>query len=361
MHLVSTPDNPVPPGAVVAVARAVDGVQLRTARWVPTSALRGTVAILQGRSEFIEKYFETISQLLARGFAVATIDWRGQGGSARQLKNPRKGHIDDFGLFERDLNALVEDVLGPSCPQPWFGLCHSMGGAIMLSIAHADRCPFERVVMTAPMIWPYGLAYPRAARLVVEILDALGFGGFFTPGGGGVNTTPPFKGNVLTSDPVRYARSASVLAANPDLSLGLWTIGWAHAAFRLWERFADPEYAREILSPPMLVIGSGADKVVDLGAMERFVSRQRSARLIVIDGAEHEILMERDIFRDQFWAAFDKFIPGVEGERARTPLAARLAALEKEERNGPAPELRKLHQGGAGRPWRLGGARKGGR
>ena len=120
-------------------------IQLRTARWVPQTALRGTVVVLQGRSEFIEKYFEVIGELLARGFAVAAMDWRGQGGSARQLKNPRKGHIDDFSLFERDLGALVDDVLGPSCPQPWFGLCHSMGGAIMLSIAHAGRCPFERL------------------------------------------------------------------------------------------------------------------------------------------------------------------------------------------------------------------------
>jgi len=26
-------------------------------------------------------------------------------------------------------------------------------------------------------------------------------------------------------------------------------------------------------------------------------------------------MMERDTFRDQFWAAFDAFIPGVENER----------------------------------------------
>lgn len=317
MHLVSTPDNPVPPGAVVAMARAVDGVQLRTARWVPQTALRGTVAILQGRSEFIEKYFETIADLLARGFAVATMDWRGQGGSARQLRNPRKGHVDDFSLFERDLGALVDDVLGPSCPQPWFGLCHSMGGAILLSIAHADRCPFDRVVLTAPMIGPAGLRYPRAAHLFVEIFDTLGFGGAFAPGGRGASVmTMPFKDNVLTSDPARYARSAGVLAASPDLALGWWTIGWAHAAFRLWARFEDPDYARQILGPPMLVVGSGADRVVDMQAIERFVSRLRSGRLIVIDGAQHEILVERDALRDKFWAAFDKFIPGVEGERA---------------------------------------------
>jgi lysophospholipase len=317
MHLVSTPENPIPPGAIVAMARAVDGVQLRTAHWAPQTATRGTVAILQGRSEFIEKYFEVIGQLLARGFAVATMDWRGQGGSARQLKNPRKGHIDDFSLFERDLGALVDDVLGPSCPQPWFGLCHSMGGAIMLSIAQAGRCPFERTVLTAPMIGPAGLRYPRAAHTLVEILDTLGFGGAFAPGGRGASVmVRPFEDNVLTSDPARYARSGHVLDAAPELGLGWWTIGWAHAAFRLWRRFEDSDYARQILGPPMLVVGSGRDRVVDLRAIERFVSRLRSARLIVIDGAEHEILVERDALRDQFWAAFDKFIPGVEGERA---------------------------------------------
>jgi lysophospholipase len=323
MQLVSTPDNPAPPGAVVAMARAVDGVQLRTARWIPQTAVRGTVALLHGRSEFIEKYFEIIGQLLERGFAVATMDWRGQGGSARQLKNPRKGHIDDFSLFERDLGALVDDVLGPSCPQPWFGLCHSMGGAIMMSIAHAGRCPFERVVLTAPMLG-VDLRYPRAVHMTAEILDTLGFGAAFAPGGRGRSVMMlPFEGNVLTSDPVRYAKSANVLAADPSLGIGWWTVGWAHAALRLWKRFDDPDYARQVPGPPMLVIASGDDQVVDSRAIERFVSRLRTGRLIVVDGARHEILVERDVFRDQFWAAFDTFIPGVEGERVMRAAAAR--------------------------------------
>ena len=101
------------------------------------------------------RYFETIGQLLARGFAVAALDWRGQAGSARQLKNPHKGHIDDFSLYERDLNAFVTEVLGPSCPRPWFGLCHSMGAAIMLGIAHLGAI--------ALILWPIdaliGLAF----------------------------------------------------------------------------------------------------------------------------------------------------------------------------------------------------------
>jgi lysophospholipase len=316
MHLVATPDNPIPNGAITAMARASDGVRLRTARWVPTTAVRGTVAVLGGRAEFIEKYFEVVRELLARGFAVAMIDWRGQGGSERQLKNPRKGHIDDFSIFERDVSALVEDVLGPSCPQPWFGLCHSMGAAIMLSIAHEGRCPFERLVLTAPMIGLAGLRYPKAARALAETLDALGLGGMFSPGGNSTSiSTMPFANNVLTSDPVRYARSSDVIAAEPSLGLGWPTVGWVHAAFRLMSEFAEADYPRQLLTPA-LVVASGADRVIDIRAIERFATRLKAGRMVVIEGARHEILVERDDLRDLFWAAFDQFIPGVEGAKA---------------------------------------------
>lgn len=317
MRLVPTPDNPIPLGAIVAAARAVDGVRLRTARWVPARAPRGTVVILGGRAEFIEKYFESIQQLLDRGFAVATMDWRGQGGSARQLKNPRKGHIDDFSLYERDLDALVSEVLDPSCPRPWFGLCHSMGAAILLAVARAGRCPFDRLVLTSPMIALAGFRRPRAVRLLVEALDALGLGGAFAPGGGSkIVALRPFAGNVHTSDPARYARVSGVVAAEPELGLGWPTVGWLHAAFRLMREFEDPDFPRRVLTP-ILVVASGADRVTDTRAAERFAARLRAGRLIVVDGAEHELMMERDVFRDRFWAAFDAFIPGVEGEKAR--------------------------------------------
>lgn len=317
MRLVATPANPIPEGAVVASIRAVDGVKLRAARWVPPVAPRGTVALLGGRAEFIEKYFETIQDLLDRGFAVAAIDWRGQGGSARQLRNPRKGHIDDFSLYERDLDALVGEVLGPSCPRPWFGLCHSMGGAILLAAARAGRCPFPRLVLTSPMIALPGARRSRVARVAAEALDAIGLGGAFAPGGGSkIVSAAPFEGNPLTSDRERYARTAGVLAADPSIGLGWPTVGWLSAAFRLMREFEDPDFPRRTLTP-ILVIASGADRVVDTRATERFVSRLRAGRLVMIEAAEHELLVERDVFRDRFWAAFDAFIPGVEAEKAR--------------------------------------------
>ena len=310
MKLRQTPTNPCPPGAICGPLVAADGARLRMARWTPEGA-RGTIVILGGRAEYIEKYYETIGDLLGMGFAVATMDWRGQGGSERQLADPMKGHIDDFGLFERDLRALVADVLTPHCPRPWIGLCHSMGGAIAMAVAHAGRCPFDRMVLTAPMIALAGRAEPRTERRLVEIVDALGFGGLYAPGAGGGRpySLYPFEGNVLTSDSARYARLQATMAAHPELGLGGPTIGWAHAAFRLMRRFAEPDFPRAVTTPT-LVIASGSDGVVDTRSIERFAARLRAGDLLTIDGARHEIMMERDVFRDLFLRAFEPYAQG---------------------------------------------------
>ena len=108
MKLVSIPANPVPEGAALAMLKTPDGVTLRAARWPPPPGRKGTVCLFQGRTEFIEKYFEMVRDLRARGFAVATLDWRGQGLSERALRDPFKGHVDSFSRIRhrsRDLHA----------------------------------------------------------------------------------------------------------------------------------------------------------------------------------------------------------------------------------------------------------------
>ena len=78
--LIGTTRNPVPNGAVAGTFNARGGIRIRYARWDTTAERRiGTICLFQGRAEFIEKYFETITDLRRRGFAVATMDWRCQG------------------------------------------------------------------------------------------------------------------------------------------------------------------------------------------------------------------------------------------------------------------------------------------
>lgn len=330
MDLVSTPDNPVPPGAVVTPVGAADGVVLRVARWLGTGTARGTVCVFTGRGEFIEKYFEAIGELVARDFAVVAMDWRGQGLSGRPLANARKGHIDDFSLFERDIDALTRQVLEFLCPRPWFGLGHSMGGAILLSQAQAGTSPFERIVVSAPMIDLHGLRFPGAARAVAEVADIIGLGSAYVPGGRSASAmSAPFEGNVLTSDARRYARNAAIVAAAPQLAIGDPTIGWVNAAFRVMASFADPDLPHRAFTP-VLAFSAGDDRVVSTPAIHRYMAGLKTSLVVPLAGAQHEILQERDTIREQFWAAFDAFIPGHREEDAElaSTLAARRAAAE---------------------------------
>src|SRR5207237_3536157 len=92
MTLVSIPANPVPEDVVSGTIKTPDGAELRFARWAPPAGRKGTVCVFTGRGEYIEQYFETMRDLRDRGFAVAMIDWRGQGHSSRRLRDPRKGY-----------------------------------------------------------------------------------------------------------------------------------------------------------------------------------------------------------------------------------------------------------------------------
>jgi lysophospholipase len=316
MELVATPDNPIPPGAEAFAIRARDGRRLRAAAFATTQAPRGTVTLLQGHNEFIEKYFETIVELTRRGFQVVTLDWRGQGASDRELENPRKGHVEDFAHYQRDLDALVSQVL-EGRPGPWYALAHSMGGAVALETANSGRLPFQRLVLSTPMIDLYGLRFPRGARWLADTLDMFGLGAMFVPFGDEKSfNEEPFPGNKLTSDAARFARNAAVLRAAPHLAIGDPTIGWVNAAFRQMKRFESPEFSRRARTPT-LILAAQRDEIVSTPAIERFAQRLDLATLIVVPHARHEILMERDSIRAEFWTAFDAFIPGRTVQEAR--------------------------------------------
>jgi lysophospholipase len=310
VQLFLTSDNPVPGEPVLMSVTARDGVLLRVARWNPPGPVQGTVCLLQGRAEFIEKYFETVGDLLVRGFAVVAFDWRGQGHSGRRVANARKGHVGHFREYRTDLETIRDHVLIPHMPEPHFALAHSMGGAIALDGAHEGWLPFRRLVAVAPMIALSIVSNVRRAAFAAQVLYWLGFGKSFVPGGGETSiATKPFAGNRLSTDPVRYRRNAEAAQAVREGAVGDPTVAWIHAAFRFMRNFADSRYPLTIRLPT-LVVAAGADPVCSTPATERFASRLKAGHAIVLPGSKHEILMERDEVREQFWAAFDAFIPG---------------------------------------------------
>ena len=310
MKLVSIPANPVPDNAVAGNIKTPDGVNLRFARIPPPPGRKGTVVVLQGRAEFIEKYFETARDLRARGFAVAIFDWRGQGLSDRALSDRQKGYVRDFAQYATDLDAIMEQVVLPDCPPPYFALGHSMGGAIAIRACHSGSRWFDRMVLSAPMIALPQSGLTSVAGPFASFMRMLGRGSAYIPTGNpDIGGSEGFVGNVLTSDPVRFARNAAVLEEEPALGLGSPTIAWADAALHQMKEFAAPGYAG-YLRQPILMVAAGRDEVVSTPAIEEFGMNLLAGRHLILAGSRHEILQEQDHYRAQFLAAFDAFVPG---------------------------------------------------
>jgi lysophospholipase len=321
-ELFAHPDYPMPGHGRVWFAQTRDGAKVRFASWRPTvKPVRGTVVLVQGRAEFIERYGETAAELRRRGFHVLTFDWRGQGGSQRFVRRERKGHVGWLRHYEADL-ALAMAQMQERCPGPFFVLAHSMGAALCLDAARRDALPVSRLVALAPMLELAIIENPRAASRLASVLFWFGFGKAFVPGGGDTAiATKPFEGNRLSGDPVRYARNSALSAAARHLSIGDPTIAWVRTAFRLMARLAAPHAAREV-RVPTLVIAAGRDRVVSTPAIERFAARLKTGAALVLREARHEILMESDPIREQFWAAFEAFIPGEDAQLAAGPASA---------------------------------------
>jgi len=291
MELLEIQGFSAPAGVISGTLVTVDRVHLRFARWMPKRRARGTICLFHGRSEMIERYYEVVADLLARDFAVATLDWRGQGASARALRDRTKGHVRSFSEYDRDLDAFMAEVVLPDCPPPHFALAHSMGGLILLRAARDGRVRFQRMVLSAPMIGfgPTRPSQPNACRIAATV-TRMGLGGVSAHGQARETIdTVSFEGNRLTSDPVRFERNLAICRNLPQVLISGPTYGWIHAACRAMREAEDPKFAAAIRIPSLFIVGT-LEHVVSLAAIERFAGKMRAASTVIVPGGQHELL-----------------------------------------------------------------------
>lgn len=264
---------------------------------------RGSILFSPGRTEFIEKYFETTLDFINRGFNVLILDPRGQGLSDRLIDDKLKSYVDDFQSYANDL-AFAAETFAPLLPKPHIAMGHSMGGTIVLKAIISGVLSPDAVICSAPMLGLFDLdtAMMRAA---ISGLAAMGFDKYNLPFQKQRNGLPvPFGINKLTSDKERYRLWAYYFQTSPRLRVGPPTFGWIRAGLRAIyqvNRNADK------LRVPGLMIGAGADPIVDPASIEDFAEKSGS-EYFVVPGALHELFLERDVYRNQAFAAIDKFL-----------------------------------------------------
>lgn len=306
--LFATADNPVPENHFAGFMEGRGGAKIRYAVFrCRQREAKGTVVLLQGRSECIEKYFETIEDFTARGLWVATFDWRGQAGSDRLITGSRTGHVDRFSDYEADLSLFLEQIVLPDARLPFFIVAHSTGALVALSQAPALENRIERMVLASPFVALAGQSMSQREIAVIARLASLAGLGTRTFRKG----DPPveFSHNIVTSDARRFARNAAIFTEHPELGISWPSARWLNEALRTMGRVTHQDHLTRIRIPTLLLCPT-QDALVPRKAVGDLARIFRAARLVEIDGARHELFQEADRYRAQALAAIEAFIPG---------------------------------------------------
>jgi lysophospholipase len=274
----------------------VDDISIHYA-YVLNPEATASVVISSGRIESLVKYKELVFELYQNGYSVFIHDHRGQGLSGRLLDNAQMGYVDDFDDYVADLKNFIEQVVKPKGAAQIKLLCHSMGGAIgaLYCLAYPDD--IKQVAFSAPM---FGIRPPLPDWLANVLVNAsIGISRLFSKRasyfiGQQDYVRKPFAGNPLTQSEVRYAIFRQEYDDNPQIRLGGVTGNWLKAAAIAMNKV---EQLAPQFPTPALVIQAGEDEVVDNKRQGRVSMRLANCKKMVVAGARHELLMEKDQYR----------------------------------------------------------------
>ncbi|MEM8771920.1 MAG: alpha/beta hydrolase [Pseudomonadota bacterium] len=299
-RFIVIPENPLPPGAEAFTFTASDSAQLRAA-YFPTENAVGTVLLVTGWSEFIEKYFEVVGDLQARRLNVAMMDWRGQGLSDDPKRWPY--------YFDRLTDDLRQFRDGPVAEKfgaaPVYLMTHSMGGLPGLLLMSTGYDGFERAILCAPMTRLFKAAMNSVVGIAASVASLSGLGN--TKVARGDDDSRSFDGNMFTSDPARHARFKALQDAEPAAARTAPTYGWLRDATRA-SNLLHKDDRLQPLRTPVKIISAGLEQRIDADDHKTIAARSALIDHAVIPGALHEIMMERDEIRALYWRAADAFL-----------------------------------------------------
>ncbi|ATG41796.1 alpha/beta hydrolase [Phaeobacter piscinae] len=286
-----------PKDGVAYWIQADDGTRLRVGLWKGKDAQKGTILVFPGRSEYIEKYGRTVSDLQKLGYTALVIDWRGQGLADRAADDPMAGHVVRFSDFHKDVAAMTKAAQDLDLPKPWYLIGHSLGACIGLR-AIAEGLPVSACAFTGPM-WNINLpAVKRAAAWPLSwAAQAIGKGHVYAPGTDGKSyvLSTAFADNRLTNDPEMYQYFINQATLLKEHQIGGPSLGW------LFQTLNETRAVSKLPSPkiPCLTFCGDQDVVVDLPAIHDRMGKWPSGRLDLIENAKHDVFSEVPQIRER--------------------------------------------------------------
>ena len=293
-------------GGKVKFTTTRDNFKIRYATW--SKGKLGTIFFFNGRTEYIEKYSETISKFLKRDFSLVSLDWRSQGLSQRYFGRRDIGHINDFKEYQIDLKTLLDEPEIENLPKPFILVSHSMGGTIGLRALLGKNHPFSAAIFSAPA-WGAKIFENAVLNLIKGLAPVIKNPGIakikLYPGG-----KKPYvllssaKENSLTSDEKQFKRLQQIVRSEPKLLVGPPTVGWGLAAAQELEKLTKAKPP----NIPILIFMSSEETVVDNEAIKRFAEKSVSSKLVEINKARHEVFLEAPKIQQTVWNHIDDFL-----------------------------------------------------
>jgi len=253
-----------------------DQLNLVWQSWTPVSP-RGVVVIIHGLAEHSGRYQETAEFLSANGWAVYACDLRAHGLSPDPPKSGRV-HVNRFTDYFRDVDALTGLARANHQSLPLYILGHSMGGLISISYVLQKPEGLAGAIISSPALGTHpDFKPPLMLKLMVSVLSRLA----------------PRLLVDSNLDTQAISRDPDVVRAYIDDPLisqkvsARW-YGEIMKAIKLAHRNASR------LRIPMLLMQSGADRLVDPDAPRRFseAAPDGLVELHVWEGLYHEMLNE---------------------------------------------------------------------
>lgn len=281
----------------------VDNAHIKFAKFTKGTNTQ-TILISPGRSESYLKYKELCFDLCRQNYNVFIIEHRGQGLSSRLLSNKRKGYVKSFDDYVEDLNTLIEKhiKLKPHL------LAHSMGGAIGIMFMIKYPHKLASAALCAPLInINSGFIPTWLGKSFIKLINSYDKCFNLEPNyflGQKKYKLKPFETNKQSQSAKRYQRYINLYTELPYIQLGGVTTHWLNEALKIKEYIFNNI---DKLATPITIIQSGSEAIVDNNAQEKLceaINKQQPKacpmpKPFVIQGAFHELLFERDEYRDK--------------------------------------------------------------
>ncbi len=266
---------------------------------------KANIVIASGRTEGMVKYQELIYDLNQNGYNVYILDHRGQGYSDRLVKDRQLGYVESFFHYVDDLKFFVDNCLPKKKKRVL--LSHSMGGAIASLYMEVYPHDFNGLILCSPMHQP-DLLLPSMSSFLCEIMESRTKNlQRYVAGTASYNIEKyAFNKNDLTHSKIRFKIMKKAYKKEPETIIGGPSLKWLQEACK-WSKISVEQAG--LIRVPTLLLSPSDDDVVTREAEEKFCKNATGfCQGYSIEGAYHELFIEKDKYREKALTAILKFI-----------------------------------------------------